>query len=273
MNLHVVTYENNMIKELYSCERGGGGGGVNYYLFRIKDSNDLHLCTIFNNADLSVHHTVLKVTEDNILCESPLLDFATHNRGTTLPYSESYKIYGNDASASEYQSAFELLNTLTEEVLIYTSNCGDFVDSFVAQNGSAGMTCDQAISYLSGYYKSQNNPKVIPDNSYLGTRYEQVSGYDDPAYSNTIEIHSINNDGTVLFSLSFLRLRGFDNLTAYLIDEGTGIFYDVRSGFSGILNFSEGNVILSIEDTPNFYFNDSSVQFFGGNAVRTFSPR
>ena len=62
-------------------------------------------------------------------------------------------------------------------------------------------------------------------------------------------------------------------MTAYLIDEGTGIFYDVRSGFSGILNFSEGNVILSIEDTPNFYFNDSSVQFFGGNAVRTFSPR
>ena len=273
MNLHIVTYEDNKIKELYSCECGGGGGGVNYYLFKIKDSNDLHICTIFQNADLSVHHKVLKATEDDILYESPLLDFATRNRGTTLPYSESYKVYGNEVSASEYQSAFELLNTLTEEILTYTSNCGEFVDSFVAHNGSTGMTCDQAISYLSGFYKSQNNLKAILDDSYLGTRYEQVSGYDDPAYSNTIEIHNINNDGTVLFSLSFLRLRGFDNLVAYLIDEGTGIFYDVRSGFSGLLDFSDGNVILSIEDTPNFYFDHSSVQFFGGHGVRVFSPR
>ena len=38
MNLHIVTYENDEIKELYSCEWGGGGGGVNYYLFKIKDS-------------------------------------------------------------------------------------------------------------------------------------------------------------------------------------------------------------------------------------------
>lgn len=273
MNLHIVTYENDEIKELYSCEWGGGGGGVNYYLFKIKDSNDLHLCTIFHNADLSVHHKALKATADDILHESPLLDFATQNRGTTLPYSESYKIYGNDASKSEYQSALELLNTLTEEILIYTSNCGEFVDSFVAHNGFAGMTCDQALSYLSGFYNSKNNPKAIPDDSYLGTRYEQASGYDDPAYSNTVEIHRINNDGTVLFSMSFLRLRGFENLTAYLIDEGMGIFYDARSGFSGLLNFSEGNVILSIEDTPNFYFDHSAVQFFGGHGVHTFSPR
>ncbi len=123
---------------------------------------------------------------------------------------------------------------------------------------------------LSGNEDELRPPSYYSNNwdEYLGIRYELVPGYNDIAYSNTVNIKNIEN-GVLIFDLSFYRLMLFENVQALYNEDRMFHFIEPERGLIGKLSLENGKVVLLIEDTPNFYFESSSTAFFYG-AVHTF---
>ena len=66
------------------------------------------------------------------------------------PYDNQHEYYKQNTSitAEEYQEQIRYAQSLTERILMYSDGCGEFAESFIAQNGCSAMTVSEAIEQL-----------------------------------------------------------------------------------------------------------------------------
>lgn len=267
IRLCIVTFDVDHIRILYHDDWGGlVAGGHSYYFFQMKNSKQLYSFTLTSDDIKSYCYASFEEAANKTLAINPVLNHSILHGSTQENYQDlydSYEFFGEEISQKRYQTVESAIQTGIGNLLMFSTGCGGFPEQYAAQYGCSAMTCDEAIAYLSGILGVQ--PEIpetyVLDAGYLGTRYEQVKGYDDPAYANTFEVTSIWRNGDLFFNMGFYRLGQYDRLCAHMTDDSTARFFDEEQNLSGTLEFSGGSVLLTVDDRPGFYLDRSAAQY------------
>jgi len=152
-DLHIATYRNGSVAELYnSAWDSVAGGGFYYYLFKSKTDKSLYAYKSYGD-DYWINEYVLFAEENGQLVQKDVLKYDRHPDydnivNGTLMSVDKYTSDNKEISESEYNKQKNKLCENTNSVLMYSANIPDDITSFIAKNGCAAMTCSEAILYL-----------------------------------------------------------------------------------------------------------------------------
>jgi len=257
-----------VLREIYSCDGLDvlAGGGNSYGFFQIDGEPDLYEYYTYGDAYKAYDFYKLSLGMGGSI-ERTLLAQIRYDYYNGL--FEYYNQYGQITESECNEICTSILSRISK--IIFSGHIVEQLDSIVynifntVQNIS--MTYDEAVAFLGG-------PSfTMPDlSAYIGERYAQVSWTFDPNYKDVINILEINGS-EITFSVTFNRVWApLSKLTARMSSDGTAYFREAETNFSGKLEFIDGNILMTIDDVPNFYGNTGSVEFFG-SAAHLFKPR
>jgi len=148
--LTIVTYENGAVRTLFSDGWENAkyvGGYYDYYLFRMSGKDYLYFYRDRGDDGGTAEYGRFDVTVDGTLKITELFTDNYRNDGSVMMHE--FLKQGTAISAENYEAQIQHAQSNTESILMISDGCGDFAESFVAQNGCPAMTLDEALSLLS----------------------------------------------------------------------------------------------------------------------------
>ena len=195
-DLHIATYRNGSVEELYSGAWDSvAGGGFYYYLFKNKTDKSLYAYKSYGD-DYWVNEYAHFGEENGQLIQKDVLKYDRHPDydnivNGTLMSIDKYTLDNNEIPESEYYKKKSELCENTNSVLMYSANIPDEITSFITENGCAAMTCSEAILYLKGQIgiSYSVDAEDIPES--LGRFLKQFHfGYSDQEFNSS---HPVND--------------------------------------------------------------------------------
>ena len=195
-DLHIATYRNGSVVELYnSAWDSVAGGGFYYYLFKGKTDKSLYAYKSYGD-DYWVNEYARFAEENGQLVQKDVLKYDRHPDydnivNGTLMSIDKYTLDDKEISENEYNNQKSKLCESTNSVLMYSANIPDEITSFIIENGCAAMTCSEAILYLKGQIGNSYTVDVkdIPES--LGRFLKQFHfGYSNQEFNSS---HPVND--------------------------------------------------------------------------------
>jgi len=146
-DLHIVTFVNGRTEEIYKSGWHYQAAGENhYYLFQQYGDKGLYAYeTSSDDFWMQQYYGFSKEGSFDARKLYERYEETSYQTGEALVSCESL---GNPISEAEYNEADNNYHINTERILMYSANCGEFAEQYIAKNGCGAMTCDEAISYL-----------------------------------------------------------------------------------------------------------------------------
>ena len=155
--LYIMTYENGAVRTLFADDWEYSpyvGGYYDYYLFRMKDRNTLYFCRDIGDDGGRTEYGRFDVTGDGTLKIKELFTDLYTDMGYGVEHE--YLKQGEAISEESYEAQIQHAQSHTDNILMYSDGCGEFVEDYVAQHGCPAMTVDEALTLLSDFLEAQS---------------------------------------------------------------------------------------------------------------------
>ena len=264
----IITFEDGAIRLLYENQYWDSlvASGSHYCLFQIENDNSLYYYDSYGDSSLTYILDRFMVNDTGGLEPVQLLTMhREYLRDGSGGVADRYEDTNGPIDSETFSAQWTSIMSQRRRIVL--SGHSENEQLLVDQSGidHIAMNYGEAIAFLGGDIVDGTN---LSD--YIGSYSAQASWTNEVSCRDVLTIVAADND-TVEFNIDFYRLWGPNKtVTANSGYDGAFYFNESDQRFSGTLIFGNGNIVMTIDDTPNFYGTTSSVDFLG--EVHVFSP-
>ncbi len=139
--LHIVTYENDRLRELYAGEIDR----ANYYLFQISAEKTLYEYSNQGSDIGTEQYSRYTASDPETLVKEPVCSRSYNSQDASV----LFQVNGMDTDEGQFRASVEDMQAGTSAVLMYGPGCGEFAEAYVSQHGCQAVSLDDAVVFLS----------------------------------------------------------------------------------------------------------------------------